>query len=793
MWIILGTALTSGHVLFIAGERSSLDAAAMAFTKRVVDGSRGGDVKIAADIDGDGHLDLVVGGSPSEALRWYRAPSWTAATIAVPLIEFTTDGEAGDVDGDGDVDLVVPDGTGNGSLRWFENPRVRPGGPGDPSDTSQWLRHTIGSLNDWGKDIELSDFDGNGRLDVAVRIAVSHMIFFQMGADTWNQQTLAVNHAGAEGMESGDVDGDGDMDLVVEGAWLRNPGGSAARTPPSWATFQIGSVPGEFKAVVTNLDGDQANEVLFSSSEGVADVVWFDPVNGNPTGSWFRRVIAPSIERAHTLQAGDMDGDGDTDVVVGQMHTSAARQIVVYENLDGQGGSWRPYLVDQGTGIHNGLVADIGNDGDLDIFGANWAGNAPVALWENLGGATSDTTPPTTPTNLSATANSSSQISLSWSASSDNVGVVSYRVVRNGSVAGTPMGSSFVDTGLAPSTTYTYRVSALDAAGNESPQSAAAAATTGAPADTTPPVISAVQAANVSATSATISWTTNEPATSRVDYGATTAYGTTALMDGGRTSHQLLLEALTPATTYHYRASGTDGAGNTGASGDLTFTTSGAPPPPSPSGLVAHWRFDEGAGAVASDAAGGYHGTLANGATWGGGQAGQGVGFDGADDYVAVPVIDVTGNELTMAAWVRSTNFPADLDQRFISKASGTAEQMHYWMLSQTFAGEPRLRFRLKAGNSTTTLIATAGALPLGEWYHAAATYDGAFMRVYLNGVEVGRVPKTGALATSSDVPVNLGRNPDASNHLHGMLDDVRIYGRALDAGEITALMAGTP
>ncbi len=93
--------------------------------------------------------------------------------------------------------------------------------------------------------------------------------------------------------------------------------------------------------------------------------------------------------------------------------------------------------------------------------------------------APSDTTPPSTPTGLSATAVSSTEINLSWTASTDNVGVVGYRVFRGGvQIATVTGGTTYSDTGLSPSTTYSYTVSAYDAAGNTSVQSASASATT---------------------------------------------------------------------------------------------------------------------------------------------------------------------------------------------------------------------------------------------------------------------------------------------------------------------------
>lgn len=84
---------------------------------------------------------------------------------------------------------------------------------------------------------------------------------------------------------------------------------------------------------------------------------------------------------------------------------------------------------------------------------------------------TGDTTPPSIPIGLSATAVSSSQINLTWAASTDNVGVAGYKVYRGGSQVGTSTTTTFADTGLSPSTTYAYTVAAYDATGNTSAQS----------------------------------------------------------------------------------------------------------------------------------------------------------------------------------------------------------------------------------------------------------------------------------------------------------------------------------
>lgn len=94
-----------------------------------------------------------------------------------------------------------------------------------------------------------------------------------------------------------------------------------------------------------------------------------------------------------------------------------------------------------------------------------------LALADIIEGApTADTTAPTVPTNLSGTGISSTQINLTWTASTDAVGVAGYKIFRNTTQVGTSTTTSFTDTGLTASTTYGYKVSAFDAAGNTSAQ-----------------------------------------------------------------------------------------------------------------------------------------------------------------------------------------------------------------------------------------------------------------------------------------------------------------------------------
>jgi hypothetical protein len=214
-------------------------------------------------------------------------------------------------------------------------------------------------------------------------------------------------------------------------------------------------------------------------------------------------------------------------------------------------------------------------------------------------------------------------------------------------------------------------------------------------------------------------------------------------------------------------------------------------------GLIAHWRLDEASGSTALDSAGTSPGALVGGAAWrpAGGRIFGALEFDGNDDRVELGDLDVTdGTGIAIAFWFRADDFDQGF-ARFVSKATGFNEQEHYWMVS-TVGGEGgggALRFRLRAGGSTTTLASQGGVITAGRWYHAAATYDGSRMRIYRDGQLVAEGPKTGTVNVNPEVPAALGNQPLGAGDapFDGLLDDVRIYNRALSLEEVEALASG--
>jgi chitodextrinase len=130
------------------------------------------------------------------------------------------------------------------------------------------------------------------------------------------------------------------------------------------------------------------------------------------------------------------------------------------------------------TGTHPDVKISV-SDGKLS------AALSAFTLTVTAASTPTDATAPSVPGGVKATATSGSQVSVSWTASTDNVGVTGYRVLRDGTQVGTASTTSYADSGLTAGKTYSYRVTAVDAAGNVSAQSAAASVTT--PAVTTPP------------------------------------------------------------------------------------------------------------------------------------------------------------------------------------------------------------------------------------------------------------------------------------------------------------------
>jgi hypothetical protein len=134
---------------------------------------------------------------------------------------------------------------------------------------------------------------------------------------------------------------------------------------------------------------------------------------------------------------------------------------------------------------------------------------------------------------------------------------------------------------LEPGTTYHFRAKSTNASGNEASFDASKTIITQTKVDTSPPVISAINVSYISPSGCTITWTTDKPATSQVEYGTTTAYGSsTSINNELVTNHSITLTGLQQSTIYHFKTKNKDANGNESSSNiDKTFRTPAAPPP----------------------------------------------------------------------------------------------------------------------------------------------------------------------------------------------------------------------
>ncbi len=222
----------------------------------------------------------------------------------------------------------------------------------------------------------------------------------------------------------------------------------------------------------------------------------------------------------------------------------------------------------------------------LGVAALDAAGNVSATATTALTtAACPDTSAPSTPTGLAASAVGQTSATLSWSASTDNVGVAGYRIFRNGSQVGTSSGTTYTATGLLCATSYTFGVAALDAAGNVS-GTATKSVSTPACIDTTPPSTpTGLTSSGTGQTSVALSWN-----------GSTDDYGVTGYrlyqngsQVGASSSVGYIFGGLTCATNYTFGVAAVDGAGNVSTIATIGLTTAACADttaPSSPTGLT---------------------------------------------------------------------------------------------------------------------------------------------------------------------------------------------------------------
>ena len=355
--------------------------------------------KSVGDINGDGLLDIVIGGHRPRHLSflekvvrklgiedfsgragelvWYENPTWKRHTITESLAA-RTDIEVGDIDGDGNNDVVLVSDTG---IIWLRN--------GD------WSQHLIGE----GKfhDVELVDLDRDGAAEVVVRNQSLFgykngnfiRIFRHVDDEHWAYDDQPVPHG--EGLTTADLNKDGFPDIIASDVWLRNPGNSG----DSWAKIRYtGSGEGGWHWHDVYIDTGDFNDdgwldIVLSPSEPAGafyDIAWLENPGRKTDQYWLKHVIAEGVETVHHfVAAGDVDLDGDMDVLTAEMNQGEGENPVsVYLN---EPDGWIRQTLSLGGG-HSLRAVDIDNDFDIDLIGTNWQienfqGDYPVWIWRN--------------------------------------------------------------------------------------------------------------------------------------------------------------------------------------------------------------------------------------------------------------------------------------------------------------------------------------------------------------------------------------------------------------------------
>ncbi len=333
----------------------------------------------SGDFDGDGDLDLVVASSADDRVAWYENLGATFGpqrliTDQAPSVAVVY---AADLDRDGDLDVISGGADSYDSdVTWYPND-----GQGQFGEARLISADVVRT-----GDVFAFDLDGDGDLDVlsAARgsfqtdsLVNSSVAWYENldGAGTFGSQNLIADSAiGARTVVAGDLDGDGDADVVAGSYydnsvwWYENSGGG---------NFSDGILLTETASYVTtvvlaDLNADQLPDIVYSSRDDHT-VAWFPNRGGGEFGP--DQVITLDSAEPYGIQVGDFDADGLPDVVVADRLRD---RVVWYRNL-GSNAFDAPQIVnDDLNGAVAVVAADADQDGDLDLFASGRTDNKVV-------------------------------------------------------------------------------------------------------------------------------------------------------------------------------------------------------------------------------------------------------------------------------------------------------------------------------------------------------------------------------------------------------------------------------